>query len=148
MQSIFNTADAGEYPGVTAVSAKLIFPHPFTIGDYKRWFRALRPDTEDKDSPDNDDFLREYRAAMTVASLEEVLPEGDPAPNDPNNPDTFSLRDVVLMDGRVPDALPFPFATWVCDCAEQSFGGHFVLEGRQVKMARLSRVRLNTAEPV
>lgn len=138
IQHVFYTADAG-VSGVAAVPAKLIFPHPFTVGDYKRWFRATMPDMDNRDDPDNDAFLAEYKAAMMVAALEEVLPEGDAT-----HPTPFTVRDVVLMDGRVPDALPMTWATWVCDCAEKAFGSHFTLEGRQAKIARLSRATLPT----
>lgn len=151
-QHVFHTAAAEDYPGVTAVSAKLIFPNPFTLGDYKRWYRALMPNLANKEDPDNDALLREYRAAMTIAALEEIMPEGDVEPN-LHNPDAFNLRNVVIVDGRVPDDLPIPFATWVCDCAEAYFGSYVVLENRQTKIARLTRFRLSSntidvAEPM
>lgn len=127
----FLTTEAHEYPGLPAVPARLVFPDPFAFGDYKAWHRALAPlEAAEEGDWENGLLMRQYRAAMAVATLEDV----DPAELEDaelENPD-FSLDDVDPED----EELPMAFLSWVTDCADACIGPQIVVENLQETLAR------------
>ena len=69
----FDTAVYTEqFTGLHRTMARVTFPAPFTIGDYRKWFRAMNlaelPD--ETDDVDQVVLLRQYRAAMAVVKVE------------------------------------------------------------------------------
>jgi len=125
-----------DYPGLNAVLARLSFPNPFELGDYVTWFHALEMRRElETDDVDNDALIREYRAAMAVATLEAIEPDADAdeetaVPDE--NSDSFNLSDVDPDD----EELPMAFLTWVTDCADRCFGRQLIIEPLQATLAR------------
>jgi len=73
MSNVFDTADyLDRFVGLHMSMARVSFPAPFTIADYRKWYRAMNlADMPDEtDDVDQVVLLRQYRAAMAVATVE------------------------------------------------------------------------------
>ncbi len=73
MSNVFDTADyLDRFVGLHTTMARVAFPAPFTIADYRKWYRAMNlADMPDEtDDVDQVALLRQYRAAMAVATVE------------------------------------------------------------------------------
>lgn len=73
MSNSFDTADyLNVFTGLNQTMARVTFPAPFTIGDYRNWYQAMNiaeaPD--ETDDVDQVVLMRQYRAAMAVATVE------------------------------------------------------------------------------
>ena len=114
------------HPGLASLPAQLLFPSPFTLGDYLKWERAVFPiDAPDKDDDelDVDDLLmmRQYRGAMAVGTLEPVDGVDLEAPDGPGS---VSLANSDPSD----DDLPIVLVGWVNACAGEYIGCKVIVQ--------------------
>ncbi|MBE2198476.1 MAG: hypothetical protein IAE79_07675 [Anaerolinea sp.] len=128
MRATWLTSDFATYPGLADVPARLSFPSPFTLGDYKRYIRAMFSQARSGEEKDGDvdevALLRQYRAALAVAHVAEDGAADEAAP--------FSLADIDPDD----EALPMVWVTWVTDMADAYIGPQIIVETPQQIMAR------------
>lgn len=144
MSNVFDTADyLDRFVGLHMSMARVSFPAPFTIGDYRKWHRAMNlADMPDEtDDVDQVALLRQYRAAMAVATVEPY----DSAESDgfpiaatplPEESDEFQFGvtealaqyapvDTAVIDPAYDD-LPMPWVSFMVQAAEEYIGDRII----------------------
>lgn len=135
-----------QFTGLHRTMARVTFPAPFTIGDYRKWFRAMNladaPAPEETDDVDHVVLLRQYRAAMAVATVEpygyDELDESyvmagalDEEPDEFRFVPTEALVQFAPVDTAVIDAayddLPMPWVSFMVQVAEEYIGDRIVV---------------------
>lgn len=144
MSNVFDTADyLDRFVGLHMSMARVSFPAPFTIGDYRKWHRAMNlADMPDEtDDVDQVALLRQYRAAMAVATVEPYaygeLDESyimagalDDEPDEFRFVPTEALVQYAPVDTAVIDPayddLPMPWVSFMVQVAEEYIGDRII----------------------
>lgn len=148
------------FTGLNRCMARVAFPAPFTIAHYRTWFRAMNPE----DAPDQTDdvdqviLLRQYRAAMAVATIEPYTAaeceqlrgvadvfagEGDdewqfPAPETADN---YAPLDTAVTDHAYDD-LPMPWVSFMVQAAEEYIGDRVLAEAVANRLSAQQRLEV------
>jgi len=145
IKNFFDTADyTNEFAGLDRTMARVTFPAPFTVGHYRTWYRAMNPSDalEETDDVDQVVLMRQYRAAMAVATIEpyefgdcnsyvmtEYLEE-DPADEFRFVPTDALVQhmpvDMAIIDPAYDD-LPMPWVSFMVKVAEQYIGDRVII---------------------
>lgn len=146
MSNQFDTADYLNYAGLNQCMARVTFPAPFTIGDYRTWFRAMNlADMPDEtDDVDQVTLMRQYRGAMAVATVEPYTPDECNAfavetavstlPLEPDewryttiDPEAEPQKplDMAVVDPAYDD-LPMAWVSFMVQAAEQYIGDRII----------------------
>lgn len=129
---IFNSTEA-DYPDVPDMEPfNLTFPSPMTLGDYKKWYRALFKKDEElgADDVENGQLMRLYKATWAITQRE-LLPLPDDA-QPPDEPPPFTLADLEPDNKE----LPMTAVSWVTDCADWAFGMQVRVEDANAVLLR------------
>lgn len=139
MSNLFSTLNyLDQYPDLAFSMAEVSFPQPFTVGDYRRWFRAMKlHDEADGELGERQLFMRQYRGALAVAKVTpleteppvmSVSPDHDEYTADysvfDNRP--YNPVDLRLIDPKEGD-LPVSFASFLVEAAETYIGPKIIV---------------------
>ena len=147
--SVFYTKDYEDrFPDLRFFMAEVSFPTPFTVGLYRKWYRALRLGEEPDSVTDAVILLRQYEAALAVCDVTAVEPtekepvkeEGDDDPylvEIDEEPVGRAALDLTIIDPKNP-GLPLSFVSFLVAVADEYIGPKISVE----TMAALKERRL------
>lgn len=151
MSNLFSTLNyLDQYPDLAFSMAEVAFPQPFTVGDYRRWFRAMKLHEEgDGELGERQVFLRQYRGALAVATITPLETEPPVTAVAGPSPDSdefiadyspFDNRPYTPLDLRLIDPdegdLPVSFASFVVEAAEEYIGPKIIVTPLQEVVKR------------
>lgn len=118
MTNTFFTSDYDGYPDIEDLPARITFPDPFRLSDWKGYIRALRLTLKDQDEFEQLDELRQFRAALAVGELTEVPADKQTAVDPDSN-------DLIMS-----------FVKWINDVADVYILPMLIVEGEAQTIAR------------
>jgi hypothetical protein len=158
--NVFSTVDyLDQYPDLAHGMAEAVFPRPFTVGDYRRWFGAMRltDEAEGDELTDRAIFLRQYRGALAVAKVTPLaVEEAEETAVSPTLPgdedDEFTARyeayenrpykplDTAVIGDDDGD-LPITWASFLVEAAEAYIGPKIIVGPIQDVVKRRQAVK-------